>query len=139
MSAVQSFFIPGQLPGLNDLLAWAKRRGVEVGRQGKRWSSYAEQKQAWEEAIFVVIRNGKLSPCSGPVVVDYLWKESSRRRDPSNVAAGGRKFIEDALVRAGILRGDGWKFIVGFTDRFELDKERPGVLVTIRTLPLTEE
>ena len=132
MSAGQTFFIPGALPGLNDLLAWAKSRGDTIGRKGKRrWSSYAEQKRVWEEAIFVVIRNGKLSPYSGPVFIDYLWQEPNRRRDPSNIAAGGRKFIEDALVRAGILRGDGWRFIGGFTDRFVLDKKRPGVTVSI--------
>jgi len=49
--------------------------------------------------------------------------------------------IEDALIPmhpknnpfgAGILRGDKWDDIVGWSDRFDIDKINPRVEVTIR-------
>lgn len=131
MPVDQTFFVPGPLPGLNDLVAWAKRRDGKVGRSGKRWSAYAEQKRAWERAIFVAIRNAKVAPSPGPVFIGYVWHEANKRRDPSNIAAGGRKLIEDALVQAGILRDDGWRSIAGFSDRFAMARKLPGVWVSI--------
>lgn len=130
MPGIQCFFVPGPLPGLNDLLGWAKSRGDTHGRKGKRWNSYAEQKRVWEEAIFVVIRNEKISPYPGAIFVNYLWQEPNRKRDPSNIAAA-KKLVEDALVRAGILRGDGWRDVAGFTDRFVINRKQPGVRVEL--------
>lgn len=38
---------------------------------------------------------------------------------------------QDALVKEGILENDGWKDIVGFTDRFFIDKNNPRIEVEI--------
>ena len=124
----QAFFVSGPLPGLNELLDWAKRQGKGTGK--KQWNLYAVQKKSWEEVIWAAIHNANLQPYACPVTIDYLWQEPNRRRDPSNISAG-KKFIEDTLVKAGILRGDGWRDIWGFSDRFSIDKKRPGVHVTI--------
>lgn len=53
-------------------------------------------------------------------------------RDLDNISSFGRKVIQDALVNAAILKGDGWKYVVGFSDRFEVDKENPRIEVLIR-------
>ena len=126
----QEFFIPGPLPGLNELLDWAKRQSVTVSRKGRRWNVYADHKQYWEEMMVVCMRNAKMQPVQHPVTIHYVWYEPNRRRDPSNVAAG-KKLIEDALIRAGILKGDGWRDIVEISDHFLIDKKKPGVLVTL--------
>ena len=49
-----------------------------------------------------------------------------------NVAAGGRKMINDSLVTAGVLGNDSWAHVVGWTDHFVVDRRRPGVEVEIR-------
>ena len=131
MNMSQSFFVPGPLPGLNEMLAWAKRQGHSVGRKGKRWGLYAQEKKSWEDLIIVAIRQARLRPILAPVVIQYEWVEANRRRDKSNIAAG-KKLIEDTLVRAGVLMGDGWRDVVGFADSFAVDKKRPGVRVSIR-------
>lgn len=59
------------------------------------------------------------------------WYEKDKRRDLDNVAFA-KKFIQDALVDMGVLAGDGWKYIEGFTDRFFIDKELPRVVVIIQ-------
>ena len=126
----QSFFVPGPLPGLNDFIAWAKKRGVTVGKKGAMWNDYNAQKRSWEDMIRGVIHTSRLTPVAVPVTISYLWQEPNKRRDYSNIAAG-KKLVEDALVRAGILRGDGWRDITGFTDRFEINRKQPGVRVTL--------
>ena len=62
----------------------------------------------------------------------YIWYERDMRRDLDNVSSFGRKVIQDALVKAAILKGDGWKYVVGFSDRFEVGKENPRIEVLIR-------
>jgi Holliday junction resolvase RusA-like endonuclease len=51
-----------------------------------------------------------------------LWIEENRRRDLDNVS-GSRKFILDALVKAGVLPDDSPKYVRAFTDTFGYAKE----------------
>ena len=67
------------------------------------------------------------------VMLHFLWREANRKRDKDNVAFA-KKFILDAFVRYGILSGDGWNVVDGFTDDFVLDKEDPGVTVTVEVI-----
>lgn len=64
------------------------------------------------------------------VYIRYTWVEENKKRDKDNIASA-KKYVQDALVQAGVLKNDGWNNIVGFEDRFEIDKEKPGVLVEI--------
>ena len=120
------FYIPRTLPGLNDIVAAAKVRSGS-------YSQYAEMKKGIEGLICLCIREGRrrLKSFNGSVRLKFTWIEPNRRRDPDNVAAGGRKFILDSLVREGILQGDGWRHVDGWEDRFEVQKENPGVYVII--------
>ena len=67
-----------------------------------------------------------------PVFMEYLWVEPNRRRDLDNISSFGRKVIQDALVDTGVLKNDGWKHVVGFSDKFDVDKENPRIEVLIR-------
>lgn len=62
----------------------------------------------------------------------FHWVEPNKRRDPDNVAAGGRKFCLDALQQCGVLPNDGWKQILSFADTFEVNAANPGVMVVLR-------
>ena len=118
----QSFFIPHCLPGLNELIKAAKVR------QGK-WSAYADMKESYGQYIQTYIRKAKLKPMPR-AFIQFEWCEKNMKRDPDNVAAG-KKFVNDALVNAGILPGDGWAHITGFSEKFLVDKANPGVNVTL--------
>lgn len=48
-----------------------------------------------------------------------------------NVSSYGRKVIQDALVKSGVLANDGWANIIGFTDEFAVDKMHPRIEVEI--------
>ncbi len=133
-------WIPGPLPGLNELIAAAKG-------SGGRGMAYAKLKRQWTDTVWALARNAgihKPGPFEQRVFIDWTWLERDKRRDPDNVAAGGRKLILDGLVKAGVLAGDGWKHVAGWTDRWIVaDVESTkhaigpwgaGVGVTIRTL-----
>lgn len=67
----------------------------------------------------------------GPVYMIYHWHCEDRRRDKDNISSFGRKVIQDALVRAKILKNDGWNDIIGFEDMFYIDKKNPRIVVEI--------
>ena len=116
-----------KLYGLNETYAMVPHQRNRIKRQLQEYIGWRVKMQ-------------KLTPIEGPVWIDYLWVMQNKKRDKSNIAAGGRKIIEDALcpmhpknnpMGAGILRGDDWDDIVGWTDAFGVDKTAPRVELTI--------
>ena len=116
-------WIPGPLPGLNEMIDAAKG-------SGGRGAGYARLKRDWTEAVWAHAKSARLPSFPGRVVLRFRWFERDRRRDPDNVAAA-KKLVMDGLVKAGVLKGDGWKFVQSWTDSFDVVPERPGVAVTI--------
>ena len=115
--------IPGQMPCLNDIIAAAKGSG------GKGYG-YAKMKKQWTETVWALAKQARL-PRMKRVRFAFHWHELDRRRNKDNIAAGGRKFICDGLVMAGVLDNDGWAQIADdWRDTFTVDK-RPGVTVTM--------
>ena len=115
--------IPGKLPGLNDYIA-AERTNRHKGAKMK-----ADNGNIVSAAIRQCLQGISIE---NPVYMEYAWYESNKRRDHDNVSSFGRKVIQDALVQCGVLQDDGWKHVVGFSDRFEVDKENPRIEVKIR-------
>lgn len=115
------FVIPLTFPGLNDYI------NAERSHRQKA----AKMKKQYQDAVMLCIRHQIPNRFDGPVYMYYTWVEKDRRRDKDNIAAFGRKVIQDALVKAGVLKNDGWANIVGFLDTFEVDKKRPRVEVEI--------
>lgn len=115
--------IPGKLPGLNDYIA-AERANRHKGAKMK-----ADNGTIVAVAIRQCMRGVKIDR---PVEMHYTWYEPNKRRDHDNVSSFGRKVIQDALVDVGVLKDDGWKYVVGFSDRFEVDKGNPRIEVRIK-------
>lgn len=115
--------IPGTLNNLNDYIA-AERTNRHKGAKMK-----ADNGNIVAVAIKQCLRGVSIE---NPVCMEYTWYEPNRRRDKDNVSSFGRKVIQDALVQCGVLKDDGWKHVVGFSDRFEVDKTRPRIEVLIR-------
>ena len=115
--------IPGKLPGLNEYVS-ANRLMPKAGARMKRNT----------EVDLVKIIKSKLRgvKISKPVYITYIWYENNKRRDKDNISFA-KKFIQDALVKAGTLEGDGWKHITGFEDRFAVDPgfARVEVIITV--------
>ena len=115
--------IHGRLPGLNEYTK-ACRSNAHVG---------AKMKKNAEEAVIAVINEQlKHVKILRPVEMDFLWIEKDRRRDPDNVSSFGRKVILDALVKAGVLPDDSFRYVKGFNDSFLVDSVYPRIEVKIK-------
>jgi len=118
------FIIPYPLPGLNEY--------IEIERQNKY--AAAQFKKKIESGIVFIIKKELPSFVINDLVnIQYHWYEKDKRRDKDNIAFA-KKFIQDALVHAGVLRNDGWGEILGFTDTFMIDKKNPRVVVGLEVV-----
>ena len=115
--------IPGKLHNLNDYIS-AERSNRYVGAQMKKA----------DQSIIIHYAKKQLRGISieKPVFMEYTWYEAGRQRDKDNISSFGRKVIQDGLVMAHVLRGDGWEHIEGFSDRFEVDRKNPRIEILIR-------
>lgn len=115
------FTISGRLPGMNEYTA---------SQRGNRYGG-ANMKHTSQKAVEADIRRFKLKPIHCPVRIVYAFYERDRRRDLDNISGFAHKVIQDALVSTGVLKGDGWKYITGYTDVFAVDKKNPRIEVEL--------
>lgn len=118
--SMQKLIINGKLPNLNEYTL-ACRTNRYMG---------AKLKQQAEQVILIAIKQQKLQPVKQPVQLAYTWIEPNKRRDKDNIAFA-QKFVQDALVKAGILKNDSWNYIIGFSHNFKIDKDKARIEVTI--------
>ncbi len=117
---ITKFIITGKLPGLNEYIA-ACRANRYAGAEMKK---DAEALIGWE------IRSQLKGETFESVSLVFNWHEPNKKRDKDNIAFA-KKFVLDALQAAGTLDGDGWGQVLGFADKFYIDKQRPRVEVEI--------
>lgn len=113
----QTFEIPGRFCSLNEFY---------------RMNPYdqGEVKDKYDNLVALSAKCAGIRPCKGRVRYHVLWVEQNRKRDLDNVAFG-KKFIQDGLVKAGILKNDTYHEIAGFSDEFAYDSKNPRIVVTI--------
>lgn len=117
--------IPRKLHNLNDYIS-AERSNRQAG---------AQMKKADENIIIHYSKNQlKGIKINNPVFMEYTWYEPNKRRDKDNISSYGRKVIQDGLVKAGVLHGDGWSHIIGFLDKFKIDKNNPRIEILIKEI-----
>ena len=103
---MQKVDIPLRLPGLNEYINECRTNKFGA----------AAMKRETEDSIGWFIK--RLPAFERPVIVHFTWIEKDRKRDLDNIAFA-KKFIFDALVKFGKLKGDGQKYVIGFTDHLE--------------------
>lgn len=107
---IYRFEIPLKLPSLNEYINACRSNKYDASKMKKQI----------EADIWYFIR--QLPAIEKPVRISFTWIEANRKRDIDNVAFA-KKFILDALVKFGKLQNDTRKYVVGFTDDFEISKE----------------
>lgn len=116
------FTIQGRLAGLNEYTKACRANryvGARMKEDNERKVKYA-----------IMTSNIGLIKIERKVKITYRWYEENKRRDLDNIAFA-KKFIQDALVEWGMLQGDGWRHIIGFSDEFYIDKDNPRIEVEI--------
>jgi Holliday junction resolvase RusA-like endonuclease len=104
----------GEFPDLN----------TEIAKTKRHWSGYAKSKQETTNLALIQLKGKK--PFITPCRVKFIWFTPNIRKDPDNVCFA-KKYILDALVRAGIIPDDTRKEILGFVDDFDVDAKNPRV------------
>lgn len=133
---MQRLWIPGRVPGLNEILDARASFGHVVNASGKRYNAYSALKKQWGARVKLCANIARIKSIESAYFT-YLFRERDKRRDPSNFCAGGAKIIEDALKEAGIIRNDGWSVVEGIAHYWLVDKPLEGVtLFLTQRLPL---
>lgn len=112
--------IPGRLPGLNEYTN-ACRTNPKKGNLMKQ--------EAQEAVMWQILAQMRRCRFERPVFLLFSFYEQDRRRDKDNVSSFARKVIQDALVKCGTLQDDGWDYVTGALDRFEIDRDNPRIVV----------
>jgi len=120
----QELWVPGPLPGMNELIDAAKGAGGTG-------TNYSRLKKQWQLTVWAYAKKARLKKADGPVDVEFVWREKNRRRDLDNISGGGQKLVLDGLVKAGVLEDDGWEHVFSIQHRFQVDPKNPGVLIHI--------
>jgi len=105
------------LPGANEMEGWARSNRYGAGAKRKTWKKH------------VVYSLGKM-PKFKRIWLEITYYEPNKKRDPDNIAAF-KKILIDALVEAGAIENDGWKQVAGWKEIFRVDKENPGIEISI--------
>ena len=112
--------IPGRLPGLNEYTNTCRTNPQKDNRM---------KQEAQTAIMWQIMAQMRRCTFQGPVFLLFTFYEQDRRRDKDNVASFARKVIQDALVKTGTLEDDGWDHVTGYLDRFEVDSEKPRIVV----------
>ena len=107
--------IPMRLPSLNQYI-YECRKNKYAGANMKK---QIEKDLAW----YI----NKLPRYDKTIQIHFHWIEENKKRDLDNVCFA-KKFILDALVKAGKLKDDNRNCVSGFTDTFEYAKESKVIL-----------
>ena len=85
----------------------------------------AKMKRDVEDDIMIFLR--LVPEFHNPIRIHFHWIEENRRRDLDNICFA-KKFILDALVKAGKLADDNRKIVTAFIDTFEYGDEAKVIL-----------
>lgn len=100
--------IQAKLPSCNNYIN-ANRNNRYLG---------ANMKRKTEELIYYYIKD--LPVFDKPIKINFIWVEENKRRDLDNICFA-KKFILDALVKAGKLKDDNRNNVYAFTDTFRYE------------------
>lgn len=112
------------LPSLNDVLAEAT----------KHPKAYWRLKTGMETVVISAIRRDlKGYKATKRISLDIVWGEKNKgtKRDYDNVVSAGRKIINDAMVKAGVIKDDNPTYLMYGRNKFAYTSE-PYVEVFIR-------
>lgn len=111
--------VDGELPDLNTIIDQSK----------SHWANYSKMKKTYTSRV-AQAAIGARQVKRADIDITYYCK--NRRKDPDNIIGGGNKFVLDGLVKAGIIKDDGWRHVNSLNCRCRIDKDNPRVEIRIR-------
>lgn len=109
-----------EMPTLNQYIDACRRN---------RYSA-ASLKRKVEQGLCLEFMKARVGKFDQSLDLGYVWYCRNMKTDKSNIAFCA-KFVEDAMVKVGIIPNDGWKHIGSFSHDFMVDKADPRLELTI--------
>jgi hypothetical protein len=113
------FFIPGEFTTLNEWIAAANRN---------RHAAAKIKRDETARVRFAAFDVPEITRY--PVHLHLTWYRRNRKSDPDNIAFA-IKFVLDGLQDAGVMRQDTWASVATIAHHFDIDRENPGVAISI--------
>lgn len=113
--------IYGDFPGMNEFI---KANRTTHGR----WNAGNEMKQRDQNIIALQLPKWRTEK---PVWINYTYYCKDRKKDLDNISGYFHKVFQDALVARKVIPNDSWRYIMGFSDTFCLDRRHPRIEVEI--------
>lgn len=118
-------------------VSWLLRPGQKK-RNPYQFNMYNQLKQEWSAMVCSHVVKTGFNKCKASYF-HYLLVEPNMKRDPSNIAAAAAKFIEDGLIKAGVIENDGWKQVLGIRPYWIHEKgSEGGVFLLMANEPLSQ-
>lgn len=125
------------LKGQGGKTSWLLKGG-EKKHNSFKFNGYNQLKQEWSNKVCSHVVKVGFNVCKS-AYFHYLLVEPNMKRDPSNIAAAAAKFIEDGLIKAGVIENDGWKQVLGLQSYWEHYKDTDGgVFLVMANQPLSK-
>lgn len=119
------------LKGQGGKTSWLLKAG-DTKRNSFKFNMYNQLKQEWSSKVCSHVTKVGFKVCK-EAYFHYLMVEPNVKRDPSNIAAAAAKFVEDGLIKAGVIENDGWKQVLGLVPYWILDRDSDGGLFLLMT------
>ena len=119
--------IPFELPSCNEQIK------AERARYRPYLTAGAVLKDKTEKDLIKFFNLQRPPTFAGKVNVYFKWFAKDKRKDKDNIAFA-KKYILDALQRAGIIENDCWNLCTPFDVDFAIDKKQAGVLIQIESV-----
>lgn len=114
--------IPGELTDLNTYI-----RAMNSNRfSGNAIKQDETNRVAWLCKGYKIKK--KIEQMGPPYQIHITWYCKNQKKDLDNISFA-KKFILDGMVKGGLIQGDGWKYINGFTEVFRVDAKNPRIEV----------
>lgn len=98
--------------------------------RGNRYMAAKKKKSIENNLIVEILQQTKGKKIEHQAKFYFKWYAKNKKHDPDNICFA-KKFILDSIVKAGLMRNDGWKEVKEFADNFFVDKENARVEIEI--------
>ena len=126
---IYTVVVQGRFASLNQYISALK---VRRGKYNKGWQMKKDDMEYLSEFIKSTFNNSKPNV---PIRLDYRFYEENKKRDLDNIASYFHKIFQDCLQECGVIDNDNWGYVVGFTDSFYIDRDKPRIEIDIVEIP----